>query len=47
VGERVLWVLSSLEKHNKPSSTSQLVLVAVKSEDWAPRSDESVRAFGI
>ena len=42
MGEGVLCVLSSLEVHKKPPNTSQQVLVAVKSEDRAPRSDGRV-----
>ena len=37
----VLWV-SSIEEHKKPPNTSQQVLVVVKSEDRAPRSDRRV-----
>ena len=41
-GKGVLWVLFSLAEHKKPPNTSQQVLVAVKSENRGPRSDERV-----
>jgi len=42
VGKEVLWVLFSLEKCEKPPNTAQKVLMAVKCDHRASKSDGRV-----